>query len=186
MPRSIGFVLALVILSATGFAQTAAAGNVFVGYSFNRASTGWSNTGNLNGWELSGEAKASPHLGFVADVSTHYGTLRLPSVHVTGPGNGTYDLTTRVMSLMFGPRVSVSVGKFRPYANALVGVGHLHEDALDYSYGENSVADALGGGVDYQVIKQFAWRVQGDLLQTRFHGGRQEDARFSTGLVMNF
>jgi hypothetical protein len=183
--KRIAIVLALWMMSAAGFAQTRSAGNVFLGYSFNRASTGWSNTGNLNGWELSAERKVAPILGFVLDVGTQYGTLKIPAARITnGPGN--YDLTTRVESLMFGPRVSVSVGKFRPFATALIGAGHLHEDALDHAYGETSVADAIGGGVDYKIIPMASWRVQGDLLQTRFHGGRQEDMRISTGLVVNF
>jgi hypothetical protein len=87
---------------------------------------------------------------------------------------------------MFGPRVSATFGRLRPFATALVGVGHLHEDSLDYAYGESCVADAVGGGVDYKVTPLLSWRVQADLLQTRFHGGRQEDARVSTGLVVNF
>jgi hypothetical protein len=184
LPSRNGIVLALLVLlmSVAGFAQS---GNVFLGYSYNRASTGWSGTGNLNGWEASIEGKAAPFLGFVADVSTQYGTLQLPIVHIFG-GTGTTDSTTRVESFVFGPRVSVSVGKFRPFASALVGPAHLHEDALEFSYGETCFADSIGGGVDYHLVSQLAWRVQGDLLQTRFHGGRQDDVKISTGLVLNF
>ena len=187
MLKRIAIVLALLMMSAAGFAQTPAMGNIFLGYSFNRASsgTGWTNTGNLNGWELSVERKVAPFLGFVGDVGTQYGTLQLSAMRVTG-GAGTYDSQTRVASIMFGPRFSVSVGKFRPFATALVGVGHLHEDSVDYAYGETCVADAVGGGVDYHVYSLMSWRVQGDLLQTRFHGSRQEDIRISTGIVVNF
>jgi hypothetical protein len=35
-------------------------------------------------------------------------------------------------------------------------------------------------------MPMFSWRVQGDLLQTRFHGSRQDDIRMSTGLVFKF
>ncbi len=183
MPKHIAISLVLLLMSVAGFAQTS--GNVFVGYSFNHASTGYSDKGNLNGWELSGELKATPHLGFVADFGTTYGTLHIPAARIFG-GTGAVDSTTRVESVLFGPRVSVKLGKFQPFANALLGVGHLHEDALDYAYGETCLADAVGGGVDYHIIPLVAWRVQGDLLQTRFHGGRQEDARVSTGVVLNF
>jgi hypothetical protein len=187
LPKRIAIVLALLLMSAAGFAQTQTptGGNAFIGYSFNRASTGWSDTGNLNGWEASVEGKMAPFVGAVADVSTQYGTLQLPVVHVFG-GSGSIDSTTRVVSYLFGPRVSASVGKFRPFAQALIGAGHLHESALEFHYGETCFADALGGGVDYRLMPQLAWRVQGDLLQTRFHGGRQEDTRISTGLVVKF
>jgi hypothetical protein len=40
--------------------------------------------------------------------------------------------------------------------------------------------------MDYQLRSRLTWRVQGDLLQTRFHNGLQEDIRISTGLAMNF
>lgn len=175
--------MALLMVSTGGFAQ--ASGNVFVGYSLNRASTGWTNTGNLNGWEISAESKLAPFAGVVGDVSTQYGTLQICCGHLFG-GTGSVNSTTRVESFMFGPRVSASVGRFRPFAQALVGLGHLHVDALEYAYGESCVADAVGGGVDYRIISKIGFRVQGDWLQTRFYGSRQNDARVSTGLVMSF
>jgi hypothetical protein len=181
----IAIVVALLMVSVAGFAQSAKSGDLFLGYSFNRASTGWSSTGNLNGWNASIEGKIAPWAGLVADVGTQYGTLQLPTKFITGePGSAAS--TTRVESLMFGPRVSVSKGKFRPFAQALVGVAHVHEDAQEFAYGESSVADAFGGGVDYRLRPQIAWRVQGDALQTRFHGERENDIRISTGLVLNF
>ena len=77
MPRRIVIVLALLMISAAGFAQNS--GNLFVGYSYNRASTGWSDTGHLNGWEASAEGKIAPFAGLVADVGTQYGTLQIPN-----------------------------------------------------------------------------------------------------------
>jgi len=185
LAKRMAMVLALLMMSAAAFAQTRTAGNVFLGYSLNRASTGWSDKGNLNGWELSLERKVAPHFAIVGDVGTQYGTLQMPQARITG-GSGTYDSQTRVETAMFGPRASFSYGKLRPFATALVGIGHLHEDALDYAYGETCVADALGGGADYRLIPLVSWRVQADWLQTRFHGGRQEDMRFSTGVVVHF
>jgi len=185
LPRRIALVLALTLISAAGFAQTPTSGNVFVGYSFNRASEGWSNTGNLNGWEASVEGKLAPFAGIVADVGTQYGTLQLSTQNLTGTP-GSVPSTTRVESFMFGPRVSVSKGKLRPFAQALIGLGHLHEDTSEFHYGQSSFADAIGGGIDYRLLPMFSWRVQGDVLQTRFHGGRQDGIRISTGLVFKF
>ncbi len=187
MPRRIGIALALLMISATGFAQNS--GNVFVGYSYNRASTGWSETGNLNGWDASVEGKIARFVGLVADVGTQYGTLQLPTEHITQQP-GFVDSTTRVESVLFGPRLSFSKGKFEPFVQGLVGAAHLHESvpapSPEFHYGETSLADAIGGGLDYHLRPKLAWRLQGDVLQTRFHGGRQDDARISTGLALHF
>jgi hypothetical protein len=173
------------MMSAAGFAQNPTTGNVFFGYSQLRANTGYSSTGNLYGWELSGEGKVAPFAGLVADLSTQYGGLPILPSHLFG-GSGTSGATTRVESLLFGPRFSVSVGRFRPFAEAMVGIAHLHEDAPEYAYGESCPSDEVGGGVDIRLSRMFGWRVQGDLLQTRFHQGLQNDAKISTGLVFNF
>jgi hypothetical protein len=172
-------------MSAAGFAQIPSLGSVFVGYSYNRGDTGVSNTGNLNGWEASVEGKMLPFVGIVADVSAQYGTLHVPTL-AFGNSTGEIDSSTRVQSYLFGPRVSFSAGKFRPFAHILIGASHLNESGVLFSNSETDFADAIGGGIDYHLIPRVAWRVQADDLQTRFHGGRQDDARISTGLVVKF
>jgi hypothetical protein len=178
LQKRIALVFVLLLMTAAGFAQIPSFGNVFLGYSFNRDETGLSNRGNLNGWEGSIEGKMFPFVGMVVDVSAQNGKLRIPSVGI--------DATTRVQSYLFGPRVSFPVGKFRPFAHVLIGVSHLHESGLGFSNSGTDFADAIGGGIDYNLIPRVSWRVQGDGLQTRFHGERQNDARISTGLVVRF
>jgi hypothetical protein len=168
----------MLMMTAAGIAQIPSFGNVFLGYSFNHGNTRISNTGTLNGWEGSVEGKMFPFVGMVADVSAQYGTLRIPSIGI--------DASTRVQSYLFGPRVSFSVGKIRPFAHILIGASHLHESNSGFSDSETGFANAIGGGIDYHLIPRLSWRVQGDDLQTRFHGGRQDDARISTGLVVRF
>ena len=185
MPRRIAIVMALLMMAAAGFAQIPTAGNLYIGYTLNHANPGWGSGGNLNGWEMSAEGKIAPFVGMVADVGATYGNLQTPTVDLFG-GSGTTLTTTRVVTYMVGPRVSASVGKFRPFAHALVGVGHLHQDAIEYAYGETCLADAIGGGLDYRVIHHVAVRVQGDALQTRFRGSRQTDERVSAGVVFKF
>ncbi len=179
MRKYIAIVFALLLMSAAGFAQIPTAGNIFLGYSLNHGSTGLSDTGTLNGWEGSVEGKMFPFVGIVADVSAQYGTLG-------NPFTGLND-STRVQSYLFGPRVSFPAGKFRPYFHVLFGASHLHEtdDFLGVN-SETDFADAIGGGVDYHLIPRVSWRLQLDDLQTRFHGGRQDDTRFSTGLAVSF
>jgi hypothetical protein len=154
----------LLMLSAAASAQIPTKGNIFFGYSYNRADFNAAGHSNLNGWEGSLEGKFLPWVGLVADISGHYGS---------------HD---SVYNVIFGPRVSVTVGKFTPFAHALLGVGHFSSN----SSSDTSFSDALGGGIDYRVFHGIGWRFQGDALQTRFFGNTQDDFRFSTGIVLHF
>jgi hypothetical protein len=184
MQKISGIVIALLLLGGAGFAQVPTSGNVFIGYSYNRANFAGSSI-NLNGWNGALEGKVLPFLGIVADISGQYGSG--VSQH----------------NVLFGPRVSASIGRIRPFAHVLVGVSHVSgggssqiafvggSPVIDPTHGvggdsDTSFADAIGGGVDYKLIKLIAWRFQGDLLQTRFFSDTQNDFRFSTGVVVHF
>jgi hypothetical protein len=80
--------------------------------------------------------------------------------------------------------VSVSIGKVRPYAEALFGGAHVNVNNGVGS--DTSFATALGGGLDYRLLKPIAWRFQGDYVQTRFFGATQNNVRISTGIVLRF
>ena len=163
MQKISGIVIALLLLGGAGFAQVPTSGNVFIGYSYNRANFAGDSI-NLNGWTGALEGKVAPFLGIVADISGQYGSG--VSQH----------------NVLFGPRVSASIGRIRPFAHVLIGVSHVSGGGdSDTSFG-----DAIGGGVDYKLIKLIAWRFQGDLLQTRFFNDTQNDFRFSTGVVVHF
>lgn len=178
MRKNFAIVFALLLVSATGFAQIPTAGNVFLGYSLAHGSTGFTDTGTLNGWEGSLEGKIVPYVGIVADVSEQYGTLFDPTF-----GN----VSTRVQDYLFGPRVSFPAGKFRPYFHVLFGAGHLHESNLNFgSSSDTAFADAIGGGVDYHLVPRVSWRLQLDDVQNRFYSIRQDNTRFSTGLAVSF
>jgi opacity protein-like surface antigen len=179
----------LLLAAAAAMAQAPTSSNVYFGWTMNHANAGFGTTGNINGWQISAEGKIAPFLGMVADLSESYGSMPVPNSVYFG-GSGTTSTQSRIVTYMVGPRVSVSVGKFRPFAQVLVGGAHLHQDlsqyAAAYSWSESEVADAFGGGVDYKVFKSLAVRVQGDVLQTRFHQGHQHDERIGSGLVIRF
>jgi hypothetical protein len=190
---------ALIALTALATAQVPK-GNIFAGYSFAKADIGSVVTGtrtNLNGWNASLEGKLFPFIGIVADVSGHYGSEKISPVFNGGspafnylPGNA------RLLTAMFGPRVSVSVGKVRPFAEALFGVSHLKVDyaarpdfTIPFAGGttnDTSFTSAYGGGIDYHLLPFFAWRVEADALRTKFTSGTQNGFRVSTGIVFNF
>jgi opacity protein-like surface antigen len=156
-------------------------GNIYVGYSYASADLNHNNRSNLNGWEGSLEGKVFPWVGIVVDINGLYGTNNFP----TSSGE-IFHVNAHDYNYLFGPRVSVSIGKIRPFAHALFGAGHVSVSTLGYSASDTAFATALGGGLDYHLVPLVSWRLQGDYLQTRFFGNTQNNGRFSTGIVLNF
>lgn len=193
MMRKITLSVLLCLLSSLSFAQIPS-GNVFFGYSYLNSDLGSGSRLNLNGWEGSVEGKVFPFIGLVADVSGHYGSPNFATsgLCTTTPGalpGGCIATTSGSLSeynFLFGPRVSFSVRKFRPFAHVLVGAGHVSESATGFSNSNTSFADALGGGLDYHLAPLIGWRFQVDALQTRFFSGTQNNVRISTGIVVHF
>ena len=182
--RKIGFILiAMLLFAGLATAQVPTSGNVFFGYSYLNSDL---NSGaNLNGWEASVEGKIIPFLGVVADFDSHYGSQNFSDCGVVPIGIVCSSVNASVTehNYLFGPRVSVSLGKFRPFAEALFGAGHVN---AGLGGSDTSFATGLGGGLDYKIIKPIAWRFQGDYVQTRFFGATQNNVRLSTGIVVRF
>lgn len=175
-----------ILFAAAAQAQIPTSGNVFFGYSYLHASDLSSNSANFNGWEGSFEGKVFPFVGIVADFSGEYGSQDVSVATATcaiGATCPTGKLNINVHNYLFGPRVSVSVRKFRPFAEALFGGAHLSEAGFG---SDTSFATAIGGGLDYKIIRPVAWRFQGDYVQTRFFGTTQNNVRISTGIVLRF
>jgi hypothetical protein len=167
-------------------AQVPTSGNVFFGYSYASADTNSNDRASLNGWNGSLEGKVFPWIGVVADFSGHYGSESFLQLGIPCPPNCSASVDTNVYNVLFGPRVSVAVGRIRPFAHALFGVGHISASASGVSASDTSFATALGGGVDYRLFHAIGWRVQADMLQTRFFDDTQNNFRLSTGLVLHF
>lgn len=185
-------VFILCLLTTAGFAQIPTSGNVFFGYSYLSADLVSGSRTNLNGWNGSVEVKVFPFVGMVGDFSGHYGSQSVGPIGVcTGiiglpcPVSPT-SIDLRQHNFLFGPRLSVSVSKFRPFAHILIGAGHISGSALGLSTSDTSFAYAVGGGLDYHLVPLVGWRVQADMLQTRFFSNTQNNVRISTGLVIHF
>ncbi len=186
---AVGFVT--VILGSLSMAQVPTSGNVFFGYSYYHTNISTIDSANTNGWEASFEGKVFPFVGIVADFSQNYGSENFPllcpvaqngSTALSGVGCTT-NFNIHEQNYLFGPRVSVSVGKIRPFAEALFGAGHVSTNGVG---SDTSFATALGGGLDYRILRPIAWRVQVDYVQTRFFGNTQNNVRISTGIVLRF
>lgn len=160
-------------------AQVPTAGNVFFGYTY-YSTTLAPDRGALNGLQGTLEGKVLPFVGIVADITGQYGQLDLGAV--CSIGCVSTNISTHVYEAMFGPRIGVPIGKFRPFAEFEVGVAHVSASTLT----DTNLATAIGGGVDYKILRPLAWRVQGDYVHTHFFGAGQSNERISTGIVLRF
>jgi peptidoglycan-associated lipoprotein len=170
------------VIAGAAYAQIPTSGNVFVGYSFSR-SNGVGNTTNLNGWETSLEGKFLPWIGIVADFGGGYGSGGLPVSSISPcPAYCNSSANLRRYTYLFGPRVSVPVGRFTPFAHGLFGAAHTNVSGFT----DTSFATAIGGGLDYRLIHGVAWRFQADALHTNLYGQSGNYFRFSTGIDFRF
>ena len=169
-------------LAGVASAQVPTSGNVFFGYSFYNTNVSAVDRANTNGWEASLEGKVLPWVGIVADFDGHYGSENFPIACPT-PGCGEFNVNISEHNVLFGPRVSMSVGRVRPFAEAMFGAGHVNATGVGT---DTSFASALGGGFDYKLMRILAWRFQGDYVHTSFFGTGQNNVRLSTGLALRF
>ena len=181
--------IGVVVFIFAGFASAQVpSGNVFLGYSFENTNSSTLDLNlsraNLHGWEGSLEGKMLPWIGIVADFSGHYGSQSFIEPTPAGPEN--IKVTGHEWEVLFGPRVSVPVGKFTPFAEIMVGLAHINTGGTLPGPSNTSFASAIGGGIDYRVFRPIAWRVEGDFLRTSFFDTTQHNLRLSTGVVVRF
>jgi hypothetical protein len=122
---------------------------------------------NLSGWNASAEKMYLRYFGAVADFSGQYG-----------------DVSQR--NFLFGVRGGAWVGRFRPFAEALFGAAHVQEKGSAASQSETSFAQALGGGVDFRLMRLLSWRIQADEIKTELTAVQQWNVRLSSGIAVRF
>jgi hypothetical protein len=162
---------------------------LFVGYtllsnSFN-ATSGFS--GNiLNGWDAAFmfPLALAERLGIQTDAFGYYGTSRSDPV--------------REHNIVAGPQYWLHRGRTRIFVHGLVGLGYLNSGAMPFDtyHGPSSnwsFAALAGGGLDHNLTRHVALRLEGDMLHTNFtspsdqiHGLPNFFGRFATGLVFRF
>jgi hypothetical protein len=179
-------VLAFIFLFASfAAAQIPTSGNIFAGYSYYNTNLG-AQRQSINGWEGSIEGKffPVPFLGVFADFSANYGDLKFvgPCPPLPGPC-GIQAVNSHLDNLLIGPRLSVSIGKIRPFAQAEVGFAHVNTHGFG---SDTSISSGAGGGIDYNFFHLLGWRIQGDYLHTNLFNAPQNNVRISTGLVLHF
>jgi len=165
-------------------AQSRREGDFFIGYSFENSNASVLNLNgsrpNWQGWEASLEGKLVASFGMVADFSSHYGSQTYTQ---TAPSPANVNVTGRETEILFGPRVSVPLGKVQIFGELEGGLGHVRTNTFG---SDVSWATAVGGGIDLRLATLVAWRFQGDYVSTHVFHAPQDDVRLSTGIVLRF
>ena len=192
MRRRCLLILAGMLWSVAGWAQSSDHVEVFGGYSFAARDFSSGNVGTLHlGWNASVNLKLNRVLGVVADFGGHYSRQN-------SAGDCAFGMTScnsRVYTAMVGPQLSFPLPKITPFAHGLIGIAHASQNGtqpIDPFQGNNSMIVALGGGLDHHLTRHFALRGQGDYLLTRFTYSDDQrhfnnnNLRISAGVVVRF
>lgn len=196
MARSIAPLLVLLLFATSVGAQGFDKVDIFGGYSFvHTPSTSQAGvplatsfaSGNLNGWNGLLEYKPIRWLGAVADFGGSYGTQKVTlgcEVIIPCPPPP-FNASAHMHSVLFGPQISMSVGRVTPFVRGLVGLAHTSlTDSSSFS--DTTRSWAIGGGADFRLAKKIGWRFQADSLNTNFFGKTQTNFRLAAGLVFHF
>jgi opacity protein-like surface antigen len=173
-------ILALVPLTLMAQEYSTSKADVFTGFSYLRLEKT-----NQVGWNASIGGNINKNLAFVGDASGYYNSQ---SQTISGL---TSESTSSIHSILVGPRVSESAGRWTPFAQALFGWARLHSSlssgtAFSSSGSENAFGMALGGGMDYRMTNVASLRIiQVDYFLLRSHAQKPQGARVGGGLVFH-
>jgi hypothetical protein len=142
-------------------------------------------THGMNGWDASLKVPLFTRwLGIKGDVSGVYNNDNSPNFN------------PRAYYFLFGPQVSIPLGRSALFAHGMVGSAHVSDNALPSLRSSNNLAVAVGAGFDAGLGRFFAWRFTGDYYNTHWHQTSTMDAtvyeilnskgRISTGPVFRF
>jgi opacity protein-like surface antigen len=198
--KKMSFLASLVVLClplAASAQEVAPRVEISGGYSFLRVDLGavpadivpGGDLGKLDthGFNLSFAANAARHVGIISEFSQF---TKTESFNILGsPIADGVNVKVRVLTLLFGPRVTLHRGKVEPFVHALFGAARATAEAPDFGVSAEDAAYAfayaLGGGFDVKVHNNFAIRVaQLDFLQARAGGEGLNNFRFSAGVVI--
>jgi hypothetical protein len=211
--------LALVLaFSAFSFAQSNdySKGEFYVGYSNGQVDTenNFSNSGNavrdffnnrtnFNGFEAAGVYNISRYIGLKADLSGTYhseGNFAFPVTTGTSTQTVSGNVRDSLYNVLGGVQIkdNANDGRFKPFAHALVGLGHIRSDVTNLtctttanidcsSFGagghSNGLAAAFGGGIDVRLTDKLDVRaIQVDYNPIRVNGFTANNLRIGVGL----
>jgi opacity protein-like surface antigen len=162
--KKLSFLASLLVLClplAASAQEVAPKVEIFGGYSFLRVDLGavpagtvpaGTIPGNLDthGFNVSFAGNVARHVGIISEFS-HY--TKTESFNILGsPIPGGVNAKFRVLTLLFGPRVTLHRGKVEPFVHGLFGAARATTEAPDLGVSAGDAAYAfayaLGGGVE--------------------------------------
>jgi hypothetical protein len=150
-------------------------GDLFGGYSFERASG--EDAVSRHGWDAAAAVDLTGSISLVVDAAGHYGSLD--------------GVDTRQLTLMAGPRFWYVRGeRYSAFAHALGGL--VRETAsvrvldVTISESENRLGLLSGAGLDVNLGGRWALRVSGDYVWSTRDGGSRGGFRAGLGAAYRF
>jgi opacity protein-like surface antigen len=200
--KKLSFFASLVVLClplAASAQEVAPKAEIFGGYSFLRVDLGAVPAGTVpagsvptnldtHGFNVSFAGNVARHVGIISEFSQF--TKSDSASNLLGdPSLTGINAKVRVLTLLFGPRITLHRGKVEPFVHALFGAARasVEGSALGVSAGDAAYAFAyaLGGGFDVKVHNNFAIRLgQVDYLAARAGGEVFNNFRYSVGVVI--
>jgi len=106
----------------------------------------------------------------------------------TGATTNPPNIKAQSVLLGAGPRLALrNKTRYEPWAHVVVGLEHFRFSQTAGVLGSNNaLAGAAGGGLDILLDDHLAFRIEGDVLGSRFFSTNQRHFQAVSGLVLNF
>jgi hypothetical protein len=218
MFKFLSAVMIAAVATVAGFAQTSdyKKGEFFVGYSNGQVDTGvdsgnsavdfFRDRENFNGINVSGVYNFNRYVGLKGDVSATYNNTEVSDTFQSGGLDYTigFEAKNSLYNVLGGVQIkdNEKAGTFKPFAHALVGVGHARTKITDFgcvtpvggncapfeigdeTFSDTGLAGAFGGGIDIRLNDSVQIRaIQVDYNPIRIAGTTAHNVRFGVGLV---
>lgn len=168
----------LVAFAASSFAQDSKA-EIFGGYQYTNVDNNGASDKrvSLNGWNAALTGYFNNNFGITADFSGAYGKPEVLGTKIDSSNH----------FFLFGPTVRTGADKTSVFAHALFGAARAKATVADAETTDSAFAMAIGGGLDVKTSPKMSIRVgQFDYLYTHFSGEKQNNFRYSAGVVFHF
>lgn len=161
------------LLISPCLAQDAPRFSVSGGYTYWRFDTrplGFNGATGLNGGKFTGTFNLTPRFGFVV------------------MGDGGWGSHVKVYDGLAGARYYYPKGSLRFFGEGLFGKAKSRIDipTINGNTVSSSIAFGAGGGMDYDITRHFAVRVEAQYLRTSLFKLNQNNLQFSTGIVYHW
>jgi len=152
------------------------------------------NRANLYGGNAEFQVNVAKWMGFVFDGSWYTGTSKIPTAvprpfplcpQFCPPPGDTFNVDTRLYNYMFGAIFPYRKAEhWTPFGEVMVGHSGVRGEALGTVETSGGLSLLAGGGADYNISPHWAIRFKADYLRTKEFDLKQDNLRFSMGIVI--